>query len=215
MNHHGVDCTTPSPITSIILPFNDVAVGCRVLQAHGIQRWPSSIWTSTTATAPRSSRADPRVFTFSMHHHHNYTDLEPRGSLDIASDGTLPTRLSSSIWSGHAARDGEDRNSLLSRRADPDEDDQSAAWGSRTRLRTAGPHGHGTVRRAGSALITWRAATRGTSGHGRNPFCAIERLEIGGGGSDLQSLVLGGGWSLGTGAGNQPQGPSPRPCFFK
>jgi acetoin utilization deacetylase AcuC-like enzyme len=65
-------------------PFNDVAVAARVLQARGVER--IAIVDLDVHHGNGTAfifESEPRVFTFSMHHQHNYPLWKPRGSLDI------------------------------------------------------------------------------------------------------------------------------------
>jgi len=71
-------------------PFNDVAVAIRVLQREGLRA--AAVIDLDVHHGNGTAfifESDPSVFTFSMHHQHNYPLWKPRGSLDIGlADGT-------------------------------------------------------------------------------------------------------------------------------
>ena len=129
-------------------PLNDVAVAiARVLQgarARAARR--SSISTSTTATAPRSSSSrDPRVFTFSMHQQHNYPLWKPRGdrSTSGCADGAHDERFCAQLGRRAAAvMDSRPDLVFYLAGADPFEKDRLGGLRLTKRPRRARPAGH-------------------------------------------------------------------------
>jgi acetoin utilization deacetylase AcuC-like enzyme len=108
-------------------PFNDVAVAARVLQDRGLGR--IAIVDLDVHHGNGTAfifESDPRVFTLSMHHQHNYPVWKPRSTLDVglpdgAHDATYLRELERALPQAMAHRP---QCVFFLAGADPYEDDQ-------------------------------------------------------------------------------------------